>query len=428
MSRLLQKPLKLIIIYSLIVVAFSIPVYYYVINNIWNAELDEHNQLAAEYTRNKLAHVNLDEHELTRLLSFWNLVMPGALLVPATTANFPADSVYTISRTDKHVSYEPVDSFRGLITYIRINGKPYKLTIETNSEEAVPALRVITSITLLFFLVLIAGFILLNRYVSSRVWKPFWQTLSKLKEFDLHNECQLLLEKSDIVEFDELNREVNKLIDRNVATFQSQKQFTENASHELQTPLAVMQSKLDLLLQEKNLNKSQHVLIQDILKALNRTAKINKNLLMLAKIDNQQFDLVDDVNLNYELNEIIQLMPEDLQGKNLRVNVRMNQDVIVRMNNVLAQILIQNLLSNAYRHSLPGAIIEVSLTSEKLEIANTGLESLAKEKLFKRFSKPSRGSGTGLGLAIVSQICYRYGWAIDYEFSNKKHVFTVHLK
>lgn len=424
MSKLLNKPLKTFTLYALFVLVCSIPVYYYTVNQIWSAELDEHNQLLAEYTREKFKMGHVNTEELDKLLDFWNKVQPSMLIRPFE-GEIRKDSTYTIMRADKHVSYEPVDGFRGLVTYLDINGRPYQLTIETNIEEAGSTISSITLITFLFFLILLTGFLLLNRYIAVKIWRPFQITLNKLKRFDLYKGRKLVLESSGIKEFDELNVVIERLIERNLLTFHTQKEFTENASHELQTPLAIMQSKLDLLLQENTLSKKQHQLIRELNMALARASRVNKNLLTLAKIDNNQYAEVEEINLSAELTLTLTLLSEHLLYKDIALQTNIQEGVRIKANKVLMEILIQNLIFNAYRHSLPGAIVSVSLTAKQLHIANTGREPLNIDKLFKRFSTSSKNGGTGLGLAIVKQVCASNAWKIYYTFDNGLHCFTI---
>src|SRR5690606_7826033 len=150
------------------------------------------------------------------------------------------DSVYTFRRQNPYSNKEAIDRFRGLKTNIKINNQNYVLYVETNVEETEETVAYITVVTLLFFLILIVGFWALNRMLSKKLWKPFHDTLQKLKSFQLNNQEHVKFGKTDTIEFAELNATLDKLLQHNIAAYRSQKEFTENASHELQTPLAVL--------------------------------------------------------------------------------------------------------------------------------------------------------------------------------------------
>ena len=148
------------------------------------------------------------------------------------------------------------------------------------------SLSIIKFLSLFFFLVLIIGFWLINRQVSKKVWTPFQDTLQKLKSFQLANQYVPEFSETNTLEFQELNNALNKLIKHSVATYKSQKEFTENASHELQTPLAIIKNKIDVLLQKEPLTERQFQLLEDINVTLTKVSHLNKNLLLLSKIEN----------------------------------------------------------------------------------------------------------------------------------------------
>ncbi|SUJ27238.1 Probable sensor histidine kinase TcrY [Sphingobacterium spiritivorum] len=283
MKKLLSKSIKPFIIYSLVVLLSSIPIYYFLVDGIWLSELDEHNEIVADRTENQLNKLNLSKQQLSESIMLWNSIQPGTNLQPFTDTRIPADSTYTIRRANPYTEHEEIDRFRVLQRVIRINGQPYILTVETNVEETEETVIAIAIVTLLFFMILVVGFLILNKRLSIKLWTPFRSTLSKLKTFNLNTQTAIEFDQSDTVEFEELNAALTKLLEHNITVFKSQKEFTENASHELQTPLAIMKNKLDLLLQQQQLTEEQYHIIEDINKALSRSARINKNLLLLAK-------------------------------------------------------------------------------------------------------------------------------------------------
>ncbi|HMI01908.1 MAG TPA: histidine kinase dimerization/phospho-acceptor domain-containing protein [Pedobacter sp.] len=298
------------------------------------------------------------------------------------------------------------------------------LTPEAGREDTFLFIGAITLLTVFFFVLILGGFVLLNRKISRRLWQPFYQTLEKIKSFDLNSNTTVKFEPGNIIEFEELNASINKLLERNIATFRQQKEFTENASHELQTPLAIVQSKMDLLLQDGALTSAQSQIIEETNNALSRVSRINKNLLLLAKIENQQFLEKQQVNMSEPLQEILDLLSGLLEDRSIESNISPN--CIVEGNRILVEVMLTNLLMNSLRHTESGIKIELSLSPVELVISNPGNYPLDGSKLFRRFSAASSQTpGSGLGLSIVKEICSRYNWDVGYSFADGRHVFSI---
>lgn len=420
--KLLDKPLKAFATYALIVLICSIPVYFFIIDKIWIHEINEHNLIVAESTKKNLLNLNLNEQRLKEAVKLWNSLQPETKLQQVN--GLKPDSTYNLYRQNNYMPDKGYDRYHGLVTYFKLDGQLYSLTVETNIEESYETIAAITAITVLFFIILLVGFIKLNKKISAKLWMPFYQTLEKIKAFDLNQQQTIPFEKSDINEFEVMNTSINKLIESNVAVFKQQKEFTENASHELQTPLAVVQGKLDLLIQSDAITAEQSAIIEETNHALSRISRINKNLLLLAKIENQQFLEKERINLVAPLQEILELLSDMLEDKLL--NLDLHRECFVEGNRILVEIMLTNLLINSIRHTGPKAQINIRLKTDTLVISNTGSSTLKTEKLFKRFSSAAiQTPGSGLGLSIVKEICKRYNWDIQYDYVDDLHTFTV---
>ncbi|PIB34965.1 hypothetical protein BFP72_05945 [Reichenbachiella sp. 5M10] len=426
MTKLLDKPLKAFTIYSLIILAISIPAYVMVIDYIWTTELDEHNWLTVVHTKQKLQSKQFSHAEVESINQIWGELQPGVSIVKATRKRVFADSIYEVIRPNEYDEEDEADRFRGLKSYVEINNLPYILTVETNVEEWDETFGGVAIVTFLFFVVLIFGFILLNRRIATRTWKPFYQTLYNLKSFELSKNRSINLPESDIEEFHELNQSLHQLISNSVSTFQQQKSFTENASHELQTPIALLKSKLDLLIQQKNISPETSEILSSIDAPLSRLSRINKNLLVLAKVENHQYSDKEEIVITDYLNSAITLFEDYLDEKQLRLSNDITESIVVNANAFLIETLIHNLLSNAIRHTPKGGQINIASTRTSLLVINTGKESLDQTKLFQRFSSTTQDKvSSGLGLAIIQEIANKYGWEITYNFESNFHVFTV---
>lgn len=426
MTRLLNKPLRAFILYSLVVLATSIPAYYFIIDYIWRLQLDEHNQLVSSKAQNELNTLALNDTLLAQSIQLWDRIQPGTSLRPVSRSEMRPDSTYTLLRQNKYDPDGYINGFRGLSTYFLLQGRPYHLVVETNVEEAGETIVAITTVTVFFFLLLLAGFIVLNKRISKRLWEPFYRTLEKVKGFNISRQQAIQFEKTSISEFSELNEALQRLIEADMTAYRQQKEFTENASHELQTPLAIIRSKLDLLLQSSTLTSEQSAIIEQATRALSRVSRINRNLLLLARIENNQFADREQINLSRMLAENLLLLDEHLSNKGIEREKDIDDEVWVTGNKTLVETLVSNLLLNAIRHSPAGGVLKVQLSAHQLRISNTGTHALKTEGLFQRFTNISRESpGSGLGLAIIKQVCNRYGWNIDYSYLEDFHVFTV---
>lgn len=287
MKPLLSKTTKPFIIYVLIILVISVPVYYFVVDAIWKHELDEHNEIVAEKTSSQLNSLKLSDQNLLETIEFWNELQPSTNIQNLKENDNLRDSIFILEKPHDFLNFEDIDMYRGLSKIIYLNKKPFRFRVETNIEESQETIFFISATTVFLFILIVGGLLLLNRRLSKSVWKPFRNTLDKLKTFNLNQQTKIEFGETDIKEFNELNQSLTKLIDQNISVYKTQKEFTENASHELQTPLAILKNKLDILLQNQDLTEKQYQIAEEMNKALTRSSRINRNLLLLAKSEVQ---------------------------------------------------------------------------------------------------------------------------------------------
>lgn len=259
---------------------------------------------------------------------------------------------------------------------------------------------------------------------------PFYHTLNVLRSYRMDKQEPLKLKASRISELNDLNSSLNELTGRNYKVFVAQKEFTENAAHELQTPLAIMQSNLDLLMQTSPINNEQAHLIEALTMANQRISKLNKTLLLLAKIENNQFTEKEQVHLSRVISEYISLYQDAMELKKIRVSTSCVKDVEIYADKTLVGILIGNLISNAVRHTPQGGFIHFYLQSDFFKIMNSATEgALDSDNLFKRFHKQGKDrQSVGLGLEICRNICSYYKYTIEYSYNDGLHCFKVSFK
>jgi len=404
------------ILTSIVVLAITGLIYYVVIHFILTEKLDrdlvvEENEirqyvgtyhklpLPASYLDQQIAYKNLSNHITER------------------------EFLYTRYYNPKEQEYEPG---RSLITVVHLNGKAVEVTITKSRVESEGLVRIILLITVGITLILLLSLLLINRFVLNRLWRPFYAILNGMKSFEVTRMDAIAHEDTRIDEFNELNQSVNAMAERVRRDYKELKSFTDNASHEMMTPLAVINSKLDSLLQTESFTAQQGELLADVYHATGRLSRLHQSLLLLAKIENnlipdfQEIDLKEMVEV--KCRQFQELFEKD--GLSLATDL---QAVEIKMSRYLADILLNNLFSNAVRHNITGGYIRVELDSAALVISNTGKPGNGPRKVFDRFSKSADSEGMGLGLAITKQICNLYGFRISYEDQNGEHIFAVHF-
>ena len=277
----------------------------------------------------------------------------------------------------------------------------------------------------LITIVLGIAIVLTLRFISKRLWHPFDRTLLAMETFRLENGTIPTLPDSGIKEFSRLNAVLSRLMTDSLNSYRIQKEFTENASHELQTPLAVFQSKLDMLLQQPDMTQEQATIIQDLYQMNSRLSRLSRNLLLLAKMENGQFGKTE-TDVVSVLNELQPYFDNLAKGLLLQTDFQ-TASLTIKANRSLLESMMNNLIVNAVRHNRPNGTITVTLNNESLSVANTSDETELDENLiFNRFYRPSeKPKGNGLGLAIVKAICEYHGWNITYAYHSGQHRFTV---
>ncbi|MGN0028341.1 MAG: sensor histidine kinase [Marinilabiliaceae bacterium] len=281
---------------------------------------------------------------------------------------------------------------------------------------------------LLVFATLSVSFFITVRFATKRLWRPFDDSLRKAEEFNLAQGDIPSFGPTGVREFDRLNRSLESLMANDREAFRVQKEFTENASHELQTPLAVVRSKLDLLMLQ-DLSASQMGIVSDLYELTVRMSHLNRNLLLLAKIDNASPSALEAVDVVEVFSRSLPLYETVSADAKVRLADRRScPSARVRANAFLLECLLKNLVVNAIRHSASGAEVLVEVADSGVVVSNASADGLPLDgaSLFRRFRAGDvRSKGNGLGLAIVKAICDFHGWRVEYRFVGGRHVFVV---
>jgi signal transduction histidine kinase len=311
-----------------------------------------------------------------------------------------------------------------------IQDQGYIISISKPLAETTQMIRTIVGALVLLFIFLTGLLISVNYFISKSIWVPFNKTLENLRTFDLSRDAPLLLTQTKISEFRQLNKTLDRMAKKMRRDYINLKEFNENASHEIQTPLAIIKSKLELLIQGEGLTEEQMGLINSVYEASTRMSRLNQGLLLISKIDNNQFHHTEQVNLQKVMEKTLEHFEEITELKKIRILSHFNAPACPMMNPVLSEILISNLVSNSIRHNIEEGEIRITMDAGGFEIANTGLPiSIEPEELFRRFRKSERTTDSvGLGLAIVKKIILLYQFDIKYEVKENIHRIKINIQ
>ncbi len=291
--------------------------------------------------------------------------------------------------------------------------------------------ELIKGIFYLFSLLLFALFLitlLINLWISKTIWKPFYQTLEIIKNFRASNNQVNLPKKNTITEFTNLNNSLSNMMEKMILDYNNQKKFTENASHEIQTPIAVIKSKIDLLVQSKNIDEQDLKIITAIDDSCSKLIRLNKSLLLLTKIGNNQFLEKNEVSFQLIIANSLTLFEEQILNNDLQLKQTIEEDFLFKMNPDLCLILINNLIQNAVRHNIQNGFIEIEITKTSIKISNSGIHSQLETNVFERFQKNSTSNNSvGLGLAISKEITVISNLNLNYDFLSNKHTFIISI-
>jgi signal transduction histidine kinase len=308
--------------------------------------------------------------------------------------------------------------------------KDYEVTIiKTYDNDEELGKNILDAVTISAILMVIA-IILVNTFIYKKIWGPFYTVLKELKSFNISKQNTIKLPNTDTTEFSQLNHAITLMAEKISHDYLSLKEFTENASHEIQTPLAIINSKIEMCLQDKQLSPEQAKLLIEASHAVNTLVNLNKSLIILTKLDNNQVEPPEDVNIYTKIFKRLNLFEEFIQEKDIDVNLKIDQTINLKMSSSLAGILFDNLIKNAIKHNYDrGGKINIEVTKDFIKIANTGAKpKVNTEKFFERFYKDGTQESLGLGLAIVKKIGEIYGLKISYDYVDELHVVALQIR
>lgn len=316
---------------------------------------------------------------------------------------------------------------RVLITIFRTEDERYmELVVYTPTIEKLDLLRAILGWIIFLYVLLLLIILSINIWVFRKNMKPLYVLLKWLDTSQLGKKNEPLENTTKITEFRKLNAATMAFTERGEKLFEQQKTFIGNASHEMQTPLAICRNRLEMLMEDETLTEHQ---LNELIKThqtLENLTRMNRSLLLLCKIENGQFVDTRSVCLNDILAHYLDDYKEVYAYRNITVTVTTDSSFCVEMNDSLVSVLVTNLLKNSFVHNIDGGFIYIKITANTFEISNTGEKPLDRERIFERFYQGQKKEGsTGLGLALVDSICKANHLKIDYTYVENRHIFTI---
>ncbi|MCF8233078.1 MAG: HAMP domain-containing histidine kinase [Bacteroidales bacterium] len=330
------------------------------------------------------------------------------------------DTVMVNQRTQRENIY------RKKTTYVTVNGNHYRLEITKEADELYGFRDDVFHIVLPVFIVLVVAIFLVNYLLSGYLLDPFRRILKQMSLYRIGQSGSLDHIKTSTFEFDKLKQLYENMRQRIEDDYYQLKEYTENMSHELQTPLSIIQNKTESLLSANDLKPGQAKQLKAIYEETQQLSRMGRALNLITQIENQEFKNIQTITTAPVIRSHVDKIWEIAEMKQLGIQTNLNEQHTLTIDAGLLDILVRNLIKNAIRYSHPSTIIQIETGEEYFRVINQGDEpEFPEEEVFKRFRKGNRHKSLGLGLAIAKKICEVSGLHIDYKYRDGKHIFTV---
>jgi len=309
------------------------------------------------------------------------------------------------------------------------NQKFYRVTITKTIDEDEGLAGHMSAVIYFSAICMLVILIIVNVFVYYKLFAPLYLLITDIKTFSVQHRKKITPPSTSTSEFIVLGNEVSKMSEKILSDYGSIKEFMENMTHEIQTPLAVINTKIERCFQDKNLTEEQAVLLSEASKSVNKLFNINKGLTLIAKLENRQFHNVNEINLKTLAKQRIQYFSDFILNKQLTVTESYLEEITIVMKPSLAEILIDNMVKNAIQHNIQNGTIYITLNQHQLIIANTGdVPQESTTAYFDRFFSQKPQQSLGLGLSIIKKIAEYYNYTVSYKYENSLHQITVDFK
>ena len=405
---------KLSLLLLLLMAAWGVLFYYAIIDEV----MDETDDTLENYSEILINNALMDPSVLETegmLMSFYKFRPISEEEAEDYDEKYYDSTVYIESEDED----EPV---RVLKTVFRMpDGQYYELELMISILERDDMVEAILWYLGALFLLFLICTSIGTRLILQSVFRPLQRLLDWLQQIQPGKELPVLDNPTKIREFQQLGN-------RSYKAYEEQKQFIENASHELQTPLAIVRGKVELLAENESMTEQQLKELDEIYATLGRAVRLNKSLLLLSRIENGQYTETEDVSVDEVLDELLPDLMDIYEGKKIHlVRIKGEEPFVIRCNLSLTQILVSNLVKNSLVHNHAGGELYIETTSSSLIIKNSGEHPLDGEKLFRRFYRSIDGKkdSTGLGLAIARSIAISASLSLTYKWQEGMHLFLL---
>ena len=329
---------------------------------------------------------------------------------------------------DENEQEEKVFMSKKIMFDVIANTKTYRVSVFKSTDEDEGFQSHTLMILFISGIIMLSVIIIINLIVYNSLFSPIYAQIRKMDEFSIQKLHKIEPPKTNTYEFRKLAEIISTMSQKNIEDYIVMKEFTENMAHEVQTPLAVISSKIEQCMQDSSLSENQALLLGDANKSLNKLFNLNKGLSLLSKLDNKQYHTADEININTIIKERVGYFSDFIENKNIQLSELYSKNIFTHMDIALAEILIDNLLKNAIKHNFENGKIFIKTEENTLTISNTGEEpDVSTEGFFNRFYSKNTNESLGLGLSIVKKIIEYYQFKIEYIYSNGEHQISINF-
>lgn len=316
--------------------------------------------------------------------------------------------------------------FRKRINYITVNEKNYRIEVIKSAAELYRFKDDIYEIIVPVFIVLALLIILTNYLLSGYLFSPFKFILKQMANFNLTKKNTFSRKQTSTREFHHMQELFESMLKRIEKDYEQLKTYTENMSHELQTPLSIIRNRTEQLLSNEDLDQKQAEKVKSIYDSVQQLSRLGSLLNLITKINNEEFVNVQEVPTAKIIEQHVQSVADFATNKKLNFETRLDQNHSFRIDPGLLDILFRNLIKNAIAYSATGSEIRIETMDHRFLIANEGPElEFDPSSIFNRFKKGNNSKSLGLGLAIAKQICQISNLNLSYNRTGQWHTFTI---
>jgi signal transduction histidine kinase len=414
--KLLDKSTRYYLMYSLFVFAVGSVFFYFSIQQVIYDGIDEAlHQEKIVFVNNLKYEKQIDSLVLNEVTSIQRL---------GTSAYHEYDKYYTIKPTADSTIEE---NYRQIESVFKHDGVYYLLKMKQSLVEEEELIQSIVPVGIVMFMILLVGILAISNFISVRIWTPFYGIIDQLRTYDIKKGDIVEYQKMAINEFDRLSHDLYVMTSKINEDYKRQKEFNENFSHELQTPLAIIQNNLEIMIQSPNLKDAEMENVASIMEAVKRLSNINRGLILLAQLDNNQYQEEEQLELNAVVDKIIGYFKIKLNDKKVLVTKEYGDRIFIKINPILLDIFITNIISNAIKHNVENGYLTIAINNNELLFSNSGVPLNGDpQKIFDRFKKFGHAKkSVGLGMAIVKKICDVYAFKITYKTIDDRHEISI---